>query len=361
MFPDTIEDRLSGAGLRTQIRLRRRQCRRIAERNDQRFYCRALSGESDYNICVNSDLTVSCNCQDYDGSGQIGDLKTHTLPEIFAGPRARSFRETLAQGRFPVFKCAGCKELRFTDEETARRRIEEFSLPVLGIMVENTALCNFKCIGCRGEWTGIRSSARMSMEDIRLVSGIIHEHGIRHMSFFNLGEPFLAGNILEQISLIKEENPGITISCSTNGALVNSDEKRAAAELMDVIAFSIHGASQEALVKYQRTGNFQRQYGNMKALADRRRGAGRTKPDIRWKYLTFNWNDGPREIERAVELAKDAGVDSLYFWATVWPFFGVSWRFRRGRMFQDLLRFGVPESAMIREAPRVLKVDMSRL
>ena len=35
----------------------------------QRFYCRALAGESEYNLTINCDLTVSCNCQDYDGSG----------------------------------------------------------------------------------------------------------------------------------------------------------------------------------------------------------------------------------------------------------------------------------------------------
>jgi len=37
------------------------------------YYCKALSGLSSYNICINCDLTVSCNCQDYDGSGQIGE------------------------------------------------------------------------------------------------------------------------------------------------------------------------------------------------------------------------------------------------------------------------------------------------
>ena len=40
----------------------------------QRFYCRALGGESEYNLTINCDLTVSCNCQDYNGSGHIGDL-----------------------------------------------------------------------------------------------------------------------------------------------------------------------------------------------------------------------------------------------------------------------------------------------
>lgn len=45
------------------------------------FYCNALLGQSTYNICINCDMTVSCNCQDYDGSGHVGDLRTHTFEE----------------------------------------------------------------------------------------------------------------------------------------------------------------------------------------------------------------------------------------------------------------------------------------
>ena len=28
----------------------------------RKYYCQALAGESEYNIAINSDLTVSCNC-----------------------------------------------------------------------------------------------------------------------------------------------------------------------------------------------------------------------------------------------------------------------------------------------------------
>jgi len=65
----------------------------------QRFYCRALGGESDYNLTINCDLTVSCNCQDYDGSGHIGNLNKNSFKEVFFGPVARRFREELAKGK----------------------------------------------------------------------------------------------------------------------------------------------------------------------------------------------------------------------------------------------------------------------
>ena len=42
------------------------------KRNDIAYYCNALQGNYNYNICINSDMTISCNCQDYDGAGQLG-------------------------------------------------------------------------------------------------------------------------------------------------------------------------------------------------------------------------------------------------------------------------------------------------
>src|SRR5512135_1020079 len=77
----------------------------------QRFYCRALGGESDYNTTINCDLTVSCNCQDYDGSGHLGDLNKNSFPEVFFGPVAQRFREELAKGKLPIMTCARCGDL----------------------------------------------------------------------------------------------------------------------------------------------------------------------------------------------------------------------------------------------------------
>src|SRR5215207_4996199 len=67
----------------------------------QRFACSVLEGEGEYNLTINCDSTVSCNCQDYDGSGHIGDLAKNSFPEVFFGPVAQRFREQLGQGKLP--------------------------------------------------------------------------------------------------------------------------------------------------------------------------------------------------------------------------------------------------------------------
>ena len=51
----------------------------------KRFYCQALAGESNYDISINSDMTVSCSCADFDGSGILGDFSSDSFETIFGG------------------------------------------------------------------------------------------------------------------------------------------------------------------------------------------------------------------------------------------------------------------------------------
>lgn len=104
------------------------------------YTCLALTGRSDYNICINADLSVSCYCGDFDGAGHIGNLNETSYEEIFTGPRVAAFLKTLKEGRFPLKNCAHCIELKELDSP------DEFvpgAVPSIGIMIENTAACNY--------------------------------------------------------------------------------------------------------------------------------------------------------------------------------------------------------------------------
>ncbi len=59
---------------------------------------------------------------------------------------------------------------------------------------------------------------------------------------------------------------------------------------------------------------------------------GLKMPILEWKYLLFNWNDHPKTIQRAIEMARDIGMDIISFWPTHNPFYGMSWRYHLGRM-----------------------------
>jgi hypothetical protein len=330
----------------------------------QRFYCRALAGESEYNLTINCDLTVSCSCQDYDGSGHLGDLNKYSFPEVFFGPVAQRFREDLAKGKLPIKTCARCGELARVPKAQSRAvaglpadatRQETTSstqpppgaaerdlnrqiwagprprLPYRGMLLENTVRCNIDCIGCDRESAArIRTILQMDLQKLSRMADLVHELDLQQLFYLNLGEPFLSPNIGPELALLRQKNPDCRIVISTNGIVLNTDAKREAALYASNILFSIAGVSDPMLKKYEHYGSFQKAYENMKTLVAYRNARGLSRPLLEWKYLLFNWNDHPRTIAQAIEMAKAASVDMISFWPTCNPFFGISWRYRFG-------------------------------
>src|SRR5579863_332104 len=312
----------------------------------QVFYCAALHGQSDYNITINSDLTVSCNCQDYDGSGHIGDLKQESFEKVFYGPVAYGLRETLAKGKLPIMTCTRCGDLRrisrskipagFFDRPQPAKTAPDSELPAIrlpykGMLLENTVSCNIDCLGCDRENAARRRSQRqMPLEQIARMADLVHDLGLQQLFYLNLGEPFLSPNIGQELPILRAKNPDCRIVISTNGIILNTDVKREAALYASHIFFSIAGIDDEMLKKYEKRGSFERAYENMKALVEYRNTKGLAKPLLEWKYLLFNWNDRHATVERAVEMARAARVDAISFWPTNNPYHGFSWRYRLG-------------------------------
>ena len=323
----------------------------------QRFYCRALGGESDYNVTINCDLTVSCNCQDYDGSGHIGDLNKNSFKEVFFGPVARRFREELAKGKLPIMACTRCGDLERVPKSQSRAVTgvpggvgraaggtetdpdgQIFAgpkprLPHRGMLLENTVRCNIDCIGCdRQSAARIRTTTQMDLDKLSRMADLVHELGVESLFYLNLGEPFLSPNIGEELPLLRKKNPDCRIVISTNGMVLTSAAKREAALSASHIFFSIAGISDAMLKKYEHFGSYEKAYANMKALVEYRNSQGLPRPLLEWKYLLFNWNDHPQTIARAIELAKAADVDAISFWPTHNPFYGYSYRYALGRL-----------------------------
>jgi len=282
------------------------------------YYCRALTGESNYNICINCDLTVSCNCQDFDGSGLIGSLKGQTLAEVFAGPVVRRFLETLGRGELPTSTCSRCPELAVIPEGSPAEPLAG-KVPKLGIMIENTAHCNLRCHLCdRQLLLGLRDAKFLSLAHLERVAPMLASAQIESVYYFNLGEPFLSPTILDEIKTLRAHLPHTRIITSTNGALLTREDAMQAALLMDRVYFSIAGVDQDTLQRYQKRGDFEAAYKSMRELVRRRAEEGRRiggvrLPIVEWKYVMFNWNDSRRHIEEAIRLAKAAGVDRLLF------------------------------------------------
>lgn len=310
-----------------------------------RYYCDALAGQSEYNITVNCDLTVSCNCQDYDGSGHFGDLNRESFKDAFFGPAAQRLREELAKGKIPIKTCARCGDLKRARESevTVIGGKPSYAgpkprLPYRGMLLENTVRCNIDCIGCdRQSAALIRITKQMELSKLARMADLVAELGLQQLFYLNLGEPFLSPNIAQELPLLRSKNPDCRIVISSNAIVLNNDIKREAALSASQILFSIAGIDDEMLKKYEKLGSFEKAYANMKALVQYRNARGLSKPIIEWKYLLFNWNDRPASLRKAIEMAKEAEVDLISFWPTNNPFYAYSWRYRLGLLNQ----FGV--------------------
>ena len=292
------------------------------------YYCTTLAGEDEYNLTINSDLTVSCNCQDVDGLGHIGDLRKNTFEEIFFGPAAQHLRDELARGRVPIPTCARCAMRRLPAGGVPPKP----QLPTRGLLLENTVRCNVDCIGCAREGAAnTRTSKQMSLAELSQMADLVARLGLKQLFYLNLGEPFLSPNICQELPLLRAKNPGCRIVVSTNGVLLNTEAKREAALSLSHIVFSVHGVSDEMLGRYMHRGSFEKAFAAMKAMVAHRDARGEKVPLLEWKYVLFNWNDHPRTIARAIEMARGIGMDLISFWPTHNPFYGTSWRWHLGQ------------------------------
>ncbi len=201
------------------------------------------------------------------------------------------------------------------------------------MLLENTVRCNIDCIGCdRQSAARIRTTLQMDLEKLSRMADLVHDLGLEQLFYLNLGEPFLSPNIGPELSVLRKKNPDCRIVISTNGIVLNTDAKREAALNASHIFFSIAGINEPMLKKYEHHGSYEKAYANMKALVAYRNARGLDRPLLEWKYLLFNWNDHPRTIAQAIELAKAAGVDTISFWPTHNPFYGYSYRYALGRL-----------------------------
>jgi len=293
------------------------------------YYCSTLAGQEDYNITVNSDLTVSCCCQDYDGSGHIGDLRKNTFEEIYFGPWRSGFA-TGWRREIPIPTCVRCTIKRLPK----KHRAAQTAMPYRGMLLENTVSCNVDCVGCAREGAAaIRTSKQMSLEDLGRMGDLAARLKMEQLFYLNLGEPFLSPTIAQELPLLRAKLPDCSIVVSTNGMLLNTDAKREAALSLSIIRLSLHGISDEMVGKYMLRGSFEKAYAAMKAMVDYRDARGRRQPVMEWKYLLFNWNDHPKTIRRAIELAKAANVDIIYVLSDAQSIFtGMSWRYHLGLM-----------------------------
>lgn len=290
------------------------------------------------------DGRVVCGCADPYAKRVLGDARTGTVASIWRGPAAIGLRRDLNGGGSAF--CGDCplKLPLAVEAAPPQRSLDVAALPSR-LYIETTAACNISCFGaCCAPETGITRTRQAGMLDFDLFTRIVDEAGpsLVRIDFFNYGEAFLHKRAVEMCEYIKTSFPHIYLYTSTNGlALTEEKARRLVHSGIDEVTFSIDGASQETYARYRQRGAFAVALATLRTMADEKAKGNRDVPHINWRYILFRWNDSDEEMDRARQLAEDAGADRLCWELTDHPEEAFSRRFVAGTADLERIRHEV--------------------
>src|SRR4051794_40895447 len=279
------------------------------------------------------DGRVVCGCADPYGRRVLGDVRSASVHDVWAGPVISALRAELNEGGSKF--CGDCPlKLPLKKGDAATVRPIDAGMQPSRMYVECTAACNISCAqACCAPETGITRTRQAGMLDFDLFRRVIDEAGpsLVRIDFFNYGEAFLHKRAVEMCEYIKSRFPQIYLYTSTNGlALSEAQARRLVHSGIDEVTFSIDGATPDSYVKYRQRGKFDVAIANLRAMADEKRRSGRDVPFLNWRYILFTWNDSDEEMSRARTLASEIGVDRLCWEMTDHPEQAYSRRFVPG-------------------------------
>ena len=169
---------------------------------------------------------------------------------------------------------------------------------------------------------------------------------LERVQFYNYGEPFLHQGTVAMVRHIKDHHPHVWVDSSTNGHFFQDDRRRreVVESGIDRLIFSVDGATQESYERYRKGGDLARVLRAMEGIVGYRTMLGRSKPEVMWRYILFEWNDGFLEMRRARGLARKMGVDALC-WHLSLPVPGASKKYAAGtratrRIWQEFFDSG---------------------
>jgi radical SAM protein with 4Fe4S-binding SPASM domain len=201
--------------------------------------------------------------------------------------------------------------------EYRRRKIRLRSFPPKAIF-DLASVCNLRCPLC-ATGAGILKQRQMFMS-FELFSRTFPQMADRvlFVNLYNWGESFLNPDIF---SIIDEVHASGALShVHSNLNLKPGIVDQIAESNLTTLVLSVDGARDETYEAYRQKGDFQLVLGNMRRLMKRRRELGKRFPEVIWKYIVHKKNED--DIDAALELAKDVGVDKLQLtpiWADLQP------------------------------------------
>jgi MoaA/NifB/PqqE/SkfB family radical SAM enzyme len=278
-------------------------------------------------MTILSDGTVTCGLDDSDGLRSFGNIHDEPLEKIFANPEYTNLRDGLRAGK----TCRDCALYQPLVAPRPTRNVLPNTL-----VVEPTVRCNLRCpqMACFAN-----NSADHKTRDTEDLPRDVLDRALRQLGsklvevyFFNYGDPFMHRDAPDMIADMRRHSPDVKIVTSTNGIPLSS--KRKAQQVVDAgldhIVFTISGMTQESYARYHVNGRLESALRGMRNVAEARRTVGAKRPIISWRYLGFRWTDSFAELDEAIALSKELGVDDFNIYLTHIPEDGWSYRLAEG-------------------------------
>lgn len=178
------------------------------------------------------------------------------------------------------------------------------------LSIEPTTACNLRCPECP---SGLRSFTRdtgnLKTETLKTIIEQTHQN-LLSLTFYFQGEPFINPEFLNMVTLAAKKN--IYTITSTNAHFITEKvaEKTVKSGLHKLI-ISIDGTTQEVYEQYRIAGNLNKVIEGTKNMVNQKKALNSKTPELVFQFLVVKPNE--HQIESAVELAKELGVDDIVF------------------------------------------------
>ncbi len=201
--------------------------------------------------------------------------------------------------------CPGCFCLSLGNSSGYNRKI------INVMQVEPSSKCSLECKACATPEERMRLDSPDTLTPVvfeRILKDLVSKTiDIRSFDFSGHGEPLMNLDLWQLIRLAREYYPSAFISMITN-AHGNFSQDQVSSGL-NQIQFSIDGTNQENYEKYRVGGNHSKALKYMKSFAEASGSSVRTI----WRYILFNHNDDPSQLDLAYKTARKLGINELRF------------------------------------------------
>lgn len=293
-----------------------------------RYHCPWL----DHGLSVHSDGNVTCGLDDPHGLRSFGNINRQSVAEIWANPEYERLQQKLWEGH----RCTECTLAQRAADDAPAVMPTRSARPST-LVVETTVRCNLRCpqpacVPNNDSAIRTRDADFLDPDAFQRVTEDLAGN-LAHVFFYNYGDPFVHAGAEDMLAQLRRTSPGARVITSTNGAPLSNIErarKLVASEGLDHMMFTISGVTQETYSRYHVRGRLDLAVRGMTNVLQAKRELGLSRPVVHWKYLVFNWNDTEAEIDGALRLAQDYGVDEFSLYLTQIPPEATSYRFGPG-------------------------------